>query len=263
MKTIYKYIILILGLILLIIGGVSLYITNHSAEELEKLDINSALVQKLYKYVDHKDDNSGLSVYLITTDSVEKGNIDDAFKFMVALRNIEPSTMKIDESKCQISISKSIIDESMKKVFNNADYEKTKEYSSYLNVTSSCGSIATFKYDSLTNNYIGNIYALGGLDNFQSPFQTKLYEAYRDNKNGYIYIKEKLLYLKEDCNEDACNYVVYKDFNYKEEVGKENGLKAKEKYDFFDKYFNQASTVTYTFKLKNNQYYFYSSKVDK
>lgn len=261
MKKIYKYIILILGIVLLLIGGISLYFTRQASTE--KLDINSALVQQLYGYIDHGSDNSGLSVYLLTADSINQENIDDAFKFVIALRNMDQSSIEIDELNCQASFSKSLVDKSMKTIFNNTNYDQTKEYSSPLKKHSNCGGIMTFKYDSNSNKFIGDIYALGGLEGFKSPYQTKLYEAYKDKKNKNIQIKEKVLYLKETCEDQVCSYEIYKDFNYKEKIGREENLNVEQEYDFFDKYLNQASTVTYTFKLENNNYYFYSSKVDK
>lgn len=261
MKKFGKYLVLILGIILLIIG-VSLYFTNTKENTLEKLDINSSLVQELYQYVNHKEDNSALSVSLITTDFVDHKNMSDDFKFMLALKNIKEEEIKIDQSKCQAIIPKGNIDQSMKNILNDSDYDDTKEYSGYLVVPSSCGSLATFKYDTESKNYIGNIFSIGGLDANKSLFQTKLYEAYKNKKDSTIQIKEKALYLKEECKEEVCDYTIYKDYNYEKEIGKES-IKVEEDYDFFTKYLNDASVVTYTFKLDKNQYYFFSSKVDK
>lgn len=261
MKKIGKYLVLILGIILLIMG-VSLYFTNTKEDILEKLDINSSLVQELYQYVDHKEDNSALSVSLITTDFIDRKNMSDDFKFMLALKNIKEEEIKIDQSKCQVIISKENIDQSMKKILNHSDYDDTKEYNGYLPNPSSCGSLATFKYDTESKNYIGNISSIGGLDANKSLFQTKLYEAYRNKKENTIQIKEKTLYLKEDCKDEVCDYTIYKDYNYEKEIGKES-VNLNEEYNFFDKYLDKAAIVTYTFKLDKNQYYFFSSKVDK
>ncbi len=263
MKNRYKYVFLILGILLLLIGGITLFLSNRPIERFEELDIKSDLVQKLYKYIDHGNDNSSLSVYLMTRDSVDFKTMDDAFKFMIALRNINSNGMKIDTTKCEALISKNEVDLAMKKIFNNADYDFSKEYTGMVDGSMDCGSLATFKYDSLSNNYIGKLYALGGFSGYQSPFQTKLYEAYRDKKKKDILIKEKILYLKETCESETCDYAIYKDFAYQNQIGTEKNLKTSEQYDFFNQYLKEASAITYTFKLENNNYYFYGSKVDR
>lgn len=263
MKQIYKYLILIIGLILIIVGGIIFYFSNRSLEDLEELDINSEQVQKLYQYIDHGEDNSQLGVYLLTNDTVNSDNISPSYKFLVALKNLEQKEIKIEEDTCSVSISKTAIDQSMEQIFNDATYDTNQEYSSFLNTDSSCGSMAVFTYDASLEQWTGQLYALGGMDGFQSPFQTKLYAAYKDNKNGYILLEEKLLFLEENCEEETCDYTIYKDYEHTDKIGEEQDVSTSTDYDFFSKYLNEASTVTYTFKLEGNQYYFYSSKIDK
>ena len=261
MKKIGKYLILIVGIIL-VVAGISLYFTNQKEDIVEKLDINSSLVQELYQYVDHKEDTSAIGVYLLTTDFVNEENMSDDFKFMKALKNMRQEEITVDHSRCQVSIPKEKVDQDMKKIFGHSKYDQNREYTTYLSLNSICGSIATVKYDSKTESYNGSIYSLGGLDANKSLFQTKLYEAYRNKKEKTIQIKEKVLYLTEDCKEDVCDYTIYKDYNYEKEIGAES-INTNEEYDFFTKYLNKASVVTYTFKMDKNQYYFSNSKVDK
>lgn len=263
MKSIYKYIILILGLVLLIVGSIAFYLSNHSLEDLEELDIHSEQVQQLYQYVNHGEDNSELSVYLLTTDSVDNENISSSFKFFAALRNMKAEEIKIDEATCLVSVSKKAIDQSMKKIFNNTNYDINQEYSSLLNRDASCGSLAVFNYQEDSDQFIGQMYALGGMDGFKAPFQTKLYKAYKDNKNNDILIEEKLLFLEETCEEETCDYVLYNDYEHTDKIGEEKDIAPDTEYDFFLKYLDDAATVTYTFKLEKGQYYFYSSKIDK
>ncbi len=270
MKKTGKFIILILGVVLVIIGTV-LFFSNKNSKSgakdanLEKLSIDNKEVKELYSYIDHSGDSSANGVFLLTNQKVEVSSLSDDFKMEKSLKFLDTKDFVINQNKCTVSINKDEIDSIMYKLFNNKDYDTSKEYGMFVNGdvdTYSCGGGAILKYNG-TDAFEGSLFEGGGYVGANDPYQTRLYKAYKNNKTKEIFLLEKVLYLNENCKEDTCDYEVYKDADLSQKIGEEKNIAISESHDFFKNYLDKASTITYTFKKGKDSYYFFSSQVDK
>lgn len=270
MKKIGKYITLVLGIVLLATGTGLLFTSKENKVKekntgLEKLSIDNQEVKELYSYVDHTKDSSTNGVFLLKNQKVEVDSLSDEFKVEKAIKFLEKKDFVINQDQCTLSISKNKIDSIMYKIFNNKDYNASIEYGMFVNGdvdTYSCGGGAILKYNGI-DAFEGSLFEGGGYIGANDPYQTRLYEAYKDNKTEEIFLYEKVLYLNENCKEDTCDYEVYKDADLSQKIGEEKNIAISDSYDFFKNYLDKASTITYTFKKGKDSYYFFSSQVDK
>lgn len=270
MKKIGKYIVLVLGIVLLTVGTVLLFTNKNNKVEkkntdLENLAIDNKEVKELYSYVDHTKDSSTNGVFLLKNQKVEVDRLSDAFKVEKAIKFLDKKDFVINQNQCTLSINKNKIDSIMYKLFNNKDYDTSIEYGMFVNGdvdTYSCGGGAILKYNG-TDAFEGSLFEGGGYVGANDPYQTRLYKAYKNNKTEEIFLLEKVLYLNENCKEDTCDYEVYKDADLSQKIGEEKNIAISESYDFFKNYLDKASTITYTFKKGKDSYYFFSSQVDK
>lgn len=268
MKKKYIYIILLIG-VAFIIGGVLLYFNQNKVKsknnDLEELDINSKQVQDLYNIIKYDTTATHNNSYLLTTDEVKNSDIEDNYKFEKSVHFLEAEDIVVNNTNCTVTIDKSKIDDKMKELFNNADYNIDEGYGIFLNITNAtCGNATELSYQENSNQFTGNLVIIGGMDGFKNLYPTKLDSAYKNKKDNTILLKEKVLYLNESCeNAEACDYEIYKNYDKTDKLGEEKNIKISDSYDFFKNYSDTARVVTYTFKYDNDHYYFYSSKFDK
>ena len=98
---------------------------------------------------------------------------------------------------------------------------------------------------------------------YVDPFYTKLVSATKLKDNTLI-LKEKVVYVKEESN--GGNYTLYitRDFDNNNLIETKPNLSEAELQTMnidINNYIDSAATVTYTFKVNDGVYYFYSSEI--
>lgn len=233
-KKIIKCLLIILVIIAGGLAGVLTYLNKP-----KKIDINSELVQSLYKTVNPSDDAYVLSKFYEKPEEFENEYIlTTAIKMYIDSQNGENVE----------TIPRKDIEENIYKLFGKDI--KFKHDTVYVMF----GSYCMFRYDDTKKLYI----LVGGCDgSINHLFYRKVVAAEETQKELIIY--EKLIYVNYEWDDIALEYgyvTIYNNTNDKKIIKTYDHNPREPLGITIDDYLNDASTYKYIFEKDNNNYIF-------
>lgn len=267
MKLMLVCTILILGSAIIFSFNSALKKDKKDNKQEEELTSEEKLINKLYGYVTFGRDEQLMNYFYqfkeLTTDTFEGlEKVKYAFNLLE-----EDKLNKIDDKT--YSIDADIYNSYIKTMFGeNTTYDNSKEVSIFTNKILK-NSIMTISFDKEKNQYIiSRINGFKKTDEQIKPFYYKLEDYNIDNANKQITINEKFIFVEKEISEngkDITGINIYKDI-YHEKILKSIDYPSTsqiEKFNYND-YIKDGGSITYTFKLdNNNNYYFYSSNINE
>jgi len=198
----------------------------------EDLDIDSKLVQDLYKKVNPSDNLMILSMLY-----KEPGKVENGFYVSAGLKYY------IDKNGFQENISINDISDSIYEIFGeeaNFYHERA-----YILADEYCG----YDYNKTLKRYE----FLSGCSGSYDSMERKAISASKDK--NYLYIYEKSIYIVHDIGIDGAHYTIYNNMQdlkkLAEKTDKNGNYNIK-----LDDYLDEASTYKYVFKKVKNNYIF-------
>ena len=274
--------IILIVIVAIIVGYLVFYYSNklfgkeEKKKEIEpttnEIDISNENVSILYQYVTYGVRNKRNEKF-IKESNVTHNSFTEQEKYYYALQFAQVEdfvfTNKYDSEDRKIySISTKKIKEYMERFFGgDITYEKdivvTYPFSFRINSL----NVGTLKYMSEKEGY--NTVFTELLDNIESTnlindYYAKLVKAINE-EDGTLKLYEKIIYTELVKNNDYYNINIYKDYNKTKKITSINNLDEstlKQTPITVDNYLDDASTIVYEFRVYNNHYYFYSSKIE-
>lgn len=248
--------------------------TNNQITTDVTLTLTSERVTNLYKLVTYGEGGIRNNKYISNAEVTLKDFTNDE-KYYYALMYASSSdfldTGAVDTSNNKIyALKKTRMDQLMKKYFGSkVTYETSGEITHTFDFVINNGNTVDLSYDE-ANKYFKTIITSKAIDqpsNLIDDYYTMLYKATRKANND-ILLEEKIIYVTYTVTNDIYTYNVYQDYAHTKlittisNVSKDELTKNKIVITD-DRYYDKASTITYTFKLDNKlgTYYFYSSKI--
>lgn len=242
---------------------------NQNQGKKESISINDKNVKKLYSYITYGPNNNRYTLF-IKQKKVEQDNISNLDKYLYAMQFItkdDALEKNINNTKTYY-IKSSVIKNAIKKMYgNNIKYIETSEVSIVLDFTIDNKNKGTMTYDNSLDGYILSLTDLSqNQEEIIKPHYEKLKSAeYKDNNS--INIKESIIYVTYKKNEDnSYSYKVYSDYEHTVLIDNVENISLEQLQKTpitINDYKDIATTITYNFKLDdNNNYYFNSSSID-
>lgn len=242
---------------------------NKNQEKKESISINDKNVKKLYSYITYGPNNNRYTLF-IKQKKVEQDNISNLDKYLYAMQFITKDDVlekDINNTKTYY-IKSSVIKNAIKKMYgNNIKYIETSEVPIVLDFTIDNKNKGTMTYDNSLDGYILSLTDLSqNQEEIIKPHYEKLKSAeYKDNNS--INIKESIIYVTYKKNEDnSYSYKVYSDYEHTVLIDNVENISLEQLQKTpitINDYKDIATTITYNFKLDdNNNYYFNSSSID-
>lgn len=217
---------------------------NYSSQE---LDINSDLVQSLYKMVNPSD--AGEIIKELYGNEYLTNDYILAVGAMEYIRdNISIDDPMIQNHMFTATISKETLRKYIYKVFGNIDYQDAS-----FNILNFEYGVCGFTYQPEIEQYI-SLNGCGG-SNIEY-FLRKVVSARQEKNYIYIVIVEKSVYLYNDWNDYISRKYVYKDCSKEEMIDYQETDSSGSYQLSIDSYMDQASTYEYVFENNNGQYIF-------
>lgn len=221
--------------------------SNNSSNNSSSISIDDNLVDELYSYVSRKS-----NLKFIREPNLLVDNFTNKEKYYYALQFVEAKDLEVDSKEDNSYIlSSDKVKEYMTKFFGSGvTYSKNITMDYDFDFYVSTYNIANVSYNQNKNNY-SVVFSGNSLDNGVN-YHKELVKASK-GADGSIILIENVLFTSVSDN-GLVN--IYKDYD-------KTMLIASVDYDSFDadKYLDKGSTITYTFKNDNGNYYFYSSKI--
>lgn len=242
---------------------------NKNQEKKESIGINDKNVKKLYSYITYGPNNNRYTLF-IKQKKVEQDSISNLDKYLYAMQFITKDDVlekDINNTKTYY-IKSSVIKNAIKKMYgNNIKYTETSEVPIVLDFTVDNKNKGTMTYDNSLDGYILSLTDLSqNQEEIIKPHYEKLKSAeYKDNDS--INIKESIIYVTYKKNEDnSYSYKVYSDYEHTILIDNVENISLEQLQKTpitINDYKDIATTITYNFKLDdNNNYYFNSSSID-
>ena len=242
---------------------------NQNQGKKESISINDKNVKKLYSYITYGPNNNRYTLF-IKQKKVEQDSISNLDKYLYAMQFITKDDVlekDINNTKTYY-IKSSVIKNAIKKMYgNNIKYIETSEVPIILDFTVDNKNKGTMTYDNSLDGYILSLTDLSqNQEEIIKPHYEKLKSAeYKDNNS--INIKESIIYVTYKKNEDnSYSYKVYSDYEHTVLIDNVENISLEQLQKTpitINDYKDIATTITYNFKLDdNNNYYFNSSSID-
>ena len=242
---------------------------NQNQGKKESISINDKNVKKLYSYITYGPNNNRYTLF-IKQKKVEQDSISNLDKYLYAMQFITKDDVlekNINNTKTYY-IKSSVIKNAIKKMYgNNIKYIETSEVPIILDFTVDNKNKGTMTYDNSLDGYILSLTDLSqNQEEIIKPHYEKLKSAeYKDNNS--INIKESIIYVTYKKNEDnSYSYKVYSDYEHTVLIDNVENISLEQLQKTpitINDYKDIATTITYNFKLDdNNNYYFNSSSID-
>lgn len=242
---------------------------NQNQGKKESISINDKNVKKLYSYITYGPNNNRYTLF-IKQKKVEQDSISNLDKYLYAMQFITKDDVlekNINNTKTYY-IKSSVIKNAIKKMYgNNIKYIETSEVPIVLDFTIDNKNKGTMTYDNSLDGYILSLTDLSqNQEEIIKPHYEKLKSAeYKDNNS--INIKESIIYVTYKKNEDnSYSYKVYSDYEHTVLIDNVENISLEQLQKTpitINDYKDIATTITYNFKLDdNNNYYFNSSSID-
>lgn len=236
--------------------------TNSVAKD---IDLNNKIVQRLYGYVTYGDYDIFEKNMSVKLDNLS--NYDKFYYASALIKEKDIEELQTTQSNTKIpSISQSRINDYMELLFGSkVKFEKDVNISLIFNFYRNDKNIVNCKYNSNMTSYSLDFVGKKEITNTSNDYYTELSTA-KVLSNGDLQIVEKILYTDVKYNGNKVNYSVYKDYNKTMLIDSKSDV-SKELFTLKDVMNANKSKVTkviFTFKKdkeKNNNYYFYSSKI--
>jgi len=277
----YKKIVLIFIALIIVIGSIifvtTFFFGNKSTNKKPvngntpintngpALNITSREVSTLYTYISNCNSGSSYmrSNYFYTNKKVSISKMDTLQKARCAFQFININDLSPNNE--EFYLLEATFNEAYAKLFGKEPFDKEAIVDSglriYMNRPNTENVYATVNYDSNLG-----VYRLRFDDN--APEVPRIPEFYSalvgaNSFDGGIILKEKIIYVKDTSSGETYSYEVFKDPEHKYKLDGKKNLKRDEVKIDLSNYYNEASTITYVFKLdKNNTPYFFSSRIN-
>ena len=222
------------------------------------------LINLLYSYVTYNRYSEDMR-YFYVNDRLTKDMFDGYEKVKYAFQlvnennidNLTENSFTIDENVYQ-----SFIDTIFGK---NSSFDNNKEFET-ISTNVFKNSLVSVKYDAENKQYIVNKIS-DYHESIMKPLYAKIIDAYVDDSNDTITIKEKVIFTSfdYDANGNISKIKVYKDNFHKTLIDEVDNNTNNQIEEFnIDNYLDEAITVTYKFSLgEDSNYYFESSMIEE
>ena len=239
---------------------------NNKTDNNVALDINSQEVRTLYSYVTHGTRGKRNTKFLYNS-FVDINSFSDAEKYYYAFQFLKADdfvdTKKRNASYRKIySLSDALVRRNMELFFGpNVKYSHDIHFNYVFPFKIYKSNVASIDYNSKRNAYDVVFHSFMDVDEEMDDYFTLLDSAYR-KEDGTIVIREKVVYLDYQQNQDIYNVLFYKDFNHQIYLGAKEGVTSSMiNSSIFD--WNQGNTsyIDYSFFLNGVDYYFGSSQI--
>lgn len=224
-------------------------IEDSSLSKEENLSLNDTEVQKLYNYVKA---DIATEEYFASNDVISNKTMKNDIKLRIAFISNDTSQYKFDGSveNGNIYIAEpNIILNQINEIFGDDNgYNHVTEEVIILQIA--CNSLKYNPSRNVYELYVGN--GCGDASNY--TVNKKLVSAKKINDT--LVLTEKMYVYARDYDDSAFN--VYKDLAMKQMIASSVNTNLDDNQEYYDK----GATITYTFKLsENNNYYFDNSKI--
>ncbi len=266
MKLMLVCTILILGSAIIFSFNTALGRKNTKEEEKVEKDTNKSIIDTLYGYITfNRDIEPTYYFYQNKELNYEEFDALEKIRYAFGLLDEKQVTKKDDRT---YSIDAGIYNGYIETIFGkNTVYDNSKEVVIMTNKIVK-NSIMSISFDKDNNEYV--ITRINGFKPNNDKIKNYYYKLNSydiDNDNKTITIKENFMFVNKeysDNDKDITSIKLYRDI-YQEDLIKEIDYPTNDfiKKFKFDDYAKDSGIITYTFKMdEENNYYFYSSKIE-
>lgn len=256
---------LLLGLIIYLIFHFAIS-KNQKKENYVSLDINSTEVRTLYSYVTYGTRGKRNTKFLYHS-YVDMNSFTDAEKYYYAFQFVKKddfiNTKERNSSYQKIySLPENTLRQYMELFFGpNVKYSNDVHLNYVFPFKIYKSNTAQIEYNSKRKAFDFVFNRNMGEDEELDDYFTVLDSAYR-KEDGTIVLREKVVYLDFQQNQDVYNVLFYKDYQHQVYLGAKEGISSSMiNSSIFD--WNQGNTsyIDYSFFLNGVDYYFGSSQI--
>lgn len=266
---------IIIIIIISLVAGISVFfisymILNRNKKPEEPKPIELALtdqnVKILYQYVSYGNNNKFVKGVNTTKDSFSNDEVLYYALQFLSTEDLTDTKTKDAENRNIYYIQTEKIQEYINRFFGSKiEYKLNNKTTSVLPFLVDNKNMVELEYDAMSRGYK---VVFTGLENnlnnqLVMPFYKKLVKATQETDNS-IKLEEKVIYTDVSENNGTYTIAVYKDFNKQELLEVRNNMKKEDIQNNpikIDSFLDNASTITYQFKVENDQYYFDNSVI--
>lgn len=272
-------IVLVIGLSVFFIS--SLFFNNNKKETptsgiSSTLSVDDPEVRDLYEMVTYGRGSNTLNKYL-TEQSVTLKNFSNYEKFYYALSFLKEKEVKeikssnttntTTDTEKTYSISSEVMDSYMKSYFGEeVTYLKQGTIPVVLEKEITLGNTLSLKYNINQERYESSITKTNKTSDQLIPVALYALESATRNDQGDITLVERVIYTTSSVNNNLVSYQVYRDYNHTMLITSLNNISLEEYQKSplsIDNYMDQGNAITYRFKEKAGEYYFYQSTIEQ
>lgn len=226
---------LILGILVVDVYFIYRHVSTIQDNQLQKLNVDSALVNDLYSKVNPSEDATVLKGFY------REEKIQNQYIIAVGIANY----LKENQLQSPAFISSRDVERMVHRVFG---YDVTFTHEDALLLSAGvCG----YQYDEDLKRYE----TMGECEgNTQEKFYRKIISA--EQTGDWILLTEKSIYFYDDWNDKYSKKFVYNGFDREEVLDYFETLSYEQIPISIDNYLNDATTYVYYFRLKNGEYIF-------
>ena len=238
-----------------------------------ELNLTNDTVGILYDLITYGPNGERNEKFLKET-NVTESSFSDQEKLEIALQyvtsnDITRSDKKTAEGGNIYFISRDILEENMQKYFGDSVYFEdvdSLEYPFQFEVNSY--NNAKLTYDQEEEGYDIEFIGYKGpeIEDTVSKYSYKLVKAIQSKLDNSVKLVEKIIFLDTKENSNGYDINIYKDYNHSNLIDSKTNLTDDDiltNQISVNDYINDAGTITYTFKLRSDDtYYFDNSKIE-
>ena len=271
--------IIIIAIISIVIGLTVFFVINHflapkkpveQPQEVE-VSLNDENVQILYKYISYG--TKGIrNDKFVKEKTTNLGSFSNEEKYYYALQFAEAEDFEFtgeynDKKKKIYAFPINRLKEYMERYFGpEVSFSTDDKITHPFGFTINEQNLGTLTYSVDNDEFnvtFDGFQDLEKKENEIDPFYTKLVSATKLKDNTLV-LKEKVIYIKTEEKDGAYTMYITKDYEHNNVIETRPNMD-KETLDStsidINNYLEKASTITYTFKVNNNVYYFSNSEI--
>lgn len=237
---------------------------NDTLTEGENKVPDQELIDLLYNYVTYNRYSEDMR-YFYVNDRLTKDTFDDSDKVKYAFQLVNENNIE-NLTENSFTIDKDVYQSFIDTIFGkDSSFDNNKEFE-VISTNVFKNSLVSVRYDLESKQYI--VTKISDYhESVMKPLYSKIIDAYVDDSNDTITIKEKVIFTSfdYDANGNISKIKVYKDNFHKTLIDEVDNNTNNQIEEFnIDNYLDEAITVTYKFSLgEDSNYYFESSMIEE
>ena len=229
------------------------------------LSVDDPEVKKIYEKATYGRNSGTLNKYL-KKQFVSLKDFSNAEKFSYALYGLREKDLEESDEEGQYLISDSRMDELMKAYFGDkVTYLKQGTIPITLGKTLRGGNKLSLTYDVNKEMYTTSVTSTT-LSSKTIPVYMAILESASRDDDRTVTLVERVIYITSSQSNNVVSYNVYRDFNHTMLIDSESNVSLADYQKSpisVEDYINQANIITYKFKEKDGEYYFYQSSIQE